>query len=344
MAYRVAYYAHHHGSGHLQHARDIIETTDHEFLIISSREFESNKHTVISKVLPSDVIEGYVAPQTGPFHYIPTAPHVRERFFTLLTALHDFQPDIVIVDVSVEVATFVKLAGYPVIYRHMHGNRTDEPHQNIYTIADSLVAYYDKSLNSEIALQPYVEKTFFTKMLRPNINHSAQSIAKTVTVLTSTGSDGVSIENVCYAAEQTPDWHWTIIGKLNSHGDLSKLPSNCTYEGFVDDPDTYLSSASVIVTSGGHNAIARTLAHEKPFVVTPESRPFDEQLSFAKALEQVHSIPCVASWQSQDWQALLTNVITDQQPTTLASLLLSSPHEYSAAVTSAIELSLSKRS
>jgi predicted glycosyltransferase len=219
----------------------------------------------------------------------------------------------------------------------MHGDRTDQSHQIIYNLADSLVALYDKSVAREPSLQPYMHKTSFTKMLRIKVSKPLKTIPKTVTVLTSSGSNGVGASDIAYAAAQTPDWHWIIIGKLNTSSAAQELPANCDFKGFVDDPDTYLSSASIIITSGGHNAIARTLSHEKPFIVAPESRPFDEQQSFATIIHDVYGVPCITSWQETDWPYLLNDTPKNQDPTSTASHLLSTPDEHGAAITDSIE-------
>lgn len=339
MPYRVAYYAHHHGRGHLQHARDLIATTSHDVLVLSSEEFDDSeyKDRVTSTVLLSDVVEGYGVMKNKPYHYLPESLIIRERSQRLLTAPYDFKPDVVIVDVSVEVASFIKLAGYPVIYRLMHGDRTDSAHQNIYSVANRLIAYFPETLQP-ISLSPtLLQKTNFTGMLTPTLT-SLGRVAKnkrSITVLTSSGEYGVRATDVRAAALQTPDWTWTIVGKLKRE-DSTYLPSNCHSVGFAADPDYYLAQASIIVCSGGHNAVARSIAHKRPLIITPEDRPYMEQLCFAQELSHAYAIPYVASWQDADWVSLLESTSL-QNPAFVAAEVLRSPQEYGHTIDKCLE-------
>lgn len=345
MSYRVAYYAHHHGSGHLQHAHDLITTTDHSVLVLSSKEIDTSewKDRATSVVLPSDVVEGYSSLEDQPYHYTPSSPLIRQRSHHILTALHDFNPDIVIVDVSVEVASFIKLAGYPVVYRFMHGDRTDPAHQNMYSIANRLIAYFPDTLQP-VSLSPtLLQKTNFTGMLAPALtNVGPASSQRSVVVLTSSGEYGVHAADVRAAALQTPDWTWTVVGKLK-HDDSTVLPPNCRPVGFVNDPDTYLAKASVIVSSGGHNAVARSIAHKRPLIITPEARPYMEQLCFAQELFHNFDIPYAASWHEVNWVHLLESTAA-QDPELLARNILRSPEQYGRAITDCLEHALNKDS
>ena len=72
------------------------------------------------------------------------APHhdagLRERMACLAQWVAENSPAAAVVDVSVEVATLLRLLGVPVIVVAMPGHRVDSPHQMVYQLADHIVA------------------------------------------------------------------------------------------------------------------------------------------------------------------------------------------------------------
>jgi hypothetical protein len=71
------------------------------------------------------------------------------------------------------------------------------------------------------------------------------------------------------AREQTPDWHWTVLGPGHR---------------WTDDVAGALTSADVVVTQAGENAVAEVAASRRPAVVVPADRPHDEQRTTARVL------------------------------------------------------------
>ena len=60
--------------------------------------------------------------------------------------IEETRPAAVVVDVSVEVALFVRLLGVPVIVMAMPGDRTDAPHALVHQLADHIVAAWPREL------------------------------------------------------------------------------------------------------------------------------------------------------------------------------------------------------
>ncbi|MCY1157035.1 MAG: putative glycosyl transferase, partial [Citricoccus sp.] len=145
---RVLYYAHDHGIGHLHHAARAARTGAFDLTVATSaaRAAEVLPPATGLRVLPSDVVPGHRQPSGSRLHYTPTGPVIRDRFAALLEAARTVQPDVVVVDVSVEAALFLRLAGYPVIHRRMHGDRTDPAHELVYAESDHLIAHYGAGL------------------------------------------------------------------------------------------------------------------------------------------------------------------------------------------------------
>ena len=65
------------------------------------------------------------------------------------------------VDVSVEVALFVRLLGVPVIVMAMPGERIDGPHALVHQIADHIIAAWPRELYEPEWLRAYAAKTSY---------------------------------------------------------------------------------------------------------------------------------------------------------------------------------------
>ena len=100
-----------------------------------------------------------------------------------------------------------------------------------------------------------------------------------------TGSDG--------AAAVPPadgDWTWEVLDGRAGH----------------DDPWEALCGAEVVVSHGGLNALAEVAAARRPTIVIPQPRPFAEQVTTARALQDAAIVTTVPAWpEDGEWPALL---------------------------------------
>ncbi|PRC49480.1 hypothetical protein C6A85_74500, partial [Mycobacterium sp. ITM-2017-0098] len=98
----------------------------------------------------------------GALHW---APHhdigLRRRMACIAQWVADVSPAAAVVDVSVEVATFLRLLGVPVIVVAMPGERIDPPHQMVYHLADHIIAAWPQALYQPSWLCPYTDKTSY---------------------------------------------------------------------------------------------------------------------------------------------------------------------------------------
>ncbi|UTT45353.1 hypothetical protein [Micrococcus luteus] len=145
---RVLYYAHQHGAGHLRHAAGLASTGAFDVTVVTAhpRAAELLPADVPVIPLPSDLVPGHEQPARSPLHWSPVGPEIRARFDALHAAAQRVDPDVCVVDVSVEAALFLRLAGWPVLHRRMHGERTDPAHALVYAEADGLFAHYAAEL------------------------------------------------------------------------------------------------------------------------------------------------------------------------------------------------------
>ena len=343
---RIAYYAHHHGTGHLRHAANIARLGAVDLLVTGTLPPGGAPRlpgTARFAALPPDVgPEGAFAPGPGDFlHYAPAAPLVRERFAELHRLWQDFAPDAVVVDVSVEVAVFARLCGYPVIHRRMHGDRTDTPHRLAYESVNGLIAYFPDVIEDPGHLSVYGGKSTYLGMLAPATAPApgtADVRPRTVAVQTSLGGSGVQLSDVLAAARQTPEWRWEIMGR--TAGTPQDLPGNIDLLGVVADTGPRLAAADVVLTSGGHNAVAAAAAARRPVLVIPEPRPFREQELFARSLTTAGAsfVPTFA--EAGDWAALLER-LRGTDPEQLGRTLLVSEERFRERFLAAVESAVS---
>jgi UDP-N-acetylglucosamine:LPS N-acetylglucosamine transferase len=77
---------------------------------------------------------------------------------------------------------------------------------------------------------------------------------------------------------------------------------------WTDDPWPQIWSADVIVSHAGQSAIADVAAAQRPAVIIPQPRPFDEQHATAHVLRQHRLAVVTRHWPDQRaWPALLTH-------------------------------------
>lgn len=68
-----------------------------------------------------------------------------------------------------------------------------------------------------------------------------------------------------------------------------------------------MCGADVVVTHAGQSCIADVAAAQRPAVIIPQPRPYDEQLATARVLRQYRLAVVVRRWPDQRaWPALVT--------------------------------------
>ncbi|WP_051427178.1 hypothetical protein [Arthrobacter sp. H20] len=307
---RVAYYTHHHGSGHLRHALAIARLQAVDLLVTGSVEPPGLREIPHTRFVP---LTGDTAPGGEPFrvpgepflHYAPTTARIRRRFAELHTAWQEFDPQVVIIDVSAEAAVFARLCGYPVLYRRMPGDRSDHAHRLAYAASTELFAYYPRPLEDPAFLLELGHRTQYLGMLEPSDGVTPEMDApgrKVVAVQTSLGGNGVNVTEIARAAQSCPEWQWNVVGLSTGNADL---PPNVRLLGVLQDPRPELAAADIIITSAGYHAVAAAAAAARPTILVPEHRPFDEQKAFAYALNAKAGIPMAETWSNASWPDLL---------------------------------------
>lgn len=225
--------------------------------------------------LPRDVTAG------GRFHWVPERdPGLLGRMAEISSWIRHLEPDAVVVDVSVEVATLVRLHGVPVVTVVGPGRRDDPAHLLGLGLAHTLVGFWPDGATD--ALLPGLPADVRARvrpvggLSRYAVSDAAPSSAtaadgrRRVVLMMGAGGDDLDPAHVDAARAATPDWDWTVIGG--------------TAGEWRDDPFPLLLDADVVVTHTGQNAVAEVAAARRPAVVVPQLRPHDEQHVTAAAL------------------------------------------------------------
>lgn len=158
----IGYYIHHHGFGHLARAVSVCAQLRRPVTALTSLDVpEPHPFSAIVK-LPRDDQDMQAREVTahGALHW---APHHDAGFSARMSEIARWvsaaRPEAVVVDVSVEVAIFVRLLGTPVIVVALPGKRTDAPHLLVHRLADHIVAAWPRALCVPSWLRQYDDKT-----------------------------------------------------------------------------------------------------------------------------------------------------------------------------------------
>lgn len=281
----IGYYVHHHGRGHLHRALSVARELEGCVVGLSTlgRPLEWTGAWID---LPDDADGEEPADPTagGALHWVPERhPGLRERMGEISRWIVDVEPDLLVVDVSVEVALLARLHGVPVVVMAQPGDRRDAPHDLGYGIADRVVAPWPADahgmLTSDVLDDGAVAAVgAFSRFDGRPVTASGSGEGRHVVVLHGAGGTDLSGARLEAAMARTPGWTWTVLG---------------TGGVWVDDPWDELCRADVVVTHAGQNALAEVAAARRPALVIPQSRPFDEQRTTAAVLDRRLDLPVV---------------------------------------------------
>lgn len=304
----IGWYAHHHGLGHISRALAVAEHLP-GITIFSSRPAPGVEQ------LPMDVEPPRSAacaaePDPVNLHYAPVGVDgIRSRMGTLASWVTTHDPALFVVDVSVEVATFMRLMSVPTVVVRQHGHRDDPAHRMGYANAQSLLAPYPQWLEDPDAPDWMRERTTYTggfsRFDGRDVDHTAARLRVGVgeeerVVVLMSGADGRTGWPVAPTVQATPGWRWVLVGR----GWAGVAGASAT--GWLEDPFDWLCAADVIVTHAGHNTVMEAAAARRPLIVVPADRPHDEQRSKAWSLEASGSALVRHTWPDpEDWPSLL---------------------------------------
>lgn len=305
MRRRIGWYVHHHGRGHLTRLLAVAPYVDAEIVCFSSLPRPAALPPHCTWVLldrDDDVAHGAPSPDRcdptagGLLHWAPLG-HVghRSRLATIAASLAEQRMDAMVVDVSVEVVLLARLLGVPTIVMAQPGHRDDGPHALAFRAATCIIAPWPDGALDLDHLRPVRDKVVHTggiSRFEGRERTVPVSGRRGVLLLGGAGGSAVSVREVDDAA-QASGRNWTSLGAA----------AGATWS---EDPWDALCSAELVVSWAGQNAVADLAAAGARAVVIPQDRPFEEQLSTARALDAWELALVPTAWpDAWDWPAVL---------------------------------------
>lgn len=297
----IGYYVHHRGEGHATRAASIAaHLGEGRVTGLSSRPRPDGWGGEWVQLARDDGPgRGDAEPTAGGvLHWAPLGhAGLRARMAQLAGWVQVAAPELVIVDVSVEVAVAVRTMGVPVVVMGMPGDRRDAAHQLAFRLAEAILAPWPAWADVLGGGAPWRAKTHAVGAIsRFDDRSPAEALPagdrRRVLVLSGRGGTGLSAGELFAAEHATPDWAWTVAGP----------PS----DAWVADPWPLICGADVVVTHAGQNAIADVAAARRPAIVIPQDRPHAEQHAMAGALRDADLATVCPAWPAADrWPELL---------------------------------------
>lgn len=301
----IAYYAHHHGRGHLLRAEQLAAAAPGRVVLLSSYEGPTAAPFAARVRLPLD--DGGVAGTeavAGLLHYAPLGSRgLATRMAAIADVLASGDVGACVVDVSVEVALLARLHGVPVVWVRQHGHRSDAPHRLAAAAAAVQVvpwpAWLDRPAVASLpgppaATAPLVHVGGLSV-------HAGRAMSpppgtRRVLVLDGTGGSTGRGALAAHVAAACPGWTVESCGPGTAGG-----RDGVVDHGWCADPFGLLQRADVVVASAGTNAVMDVAAAGRPLVCVPQDRPYGEQHAKARALEAAGVASCVEDPMGADW-------------------------------------------
>lgn len=341
---RLGYYAHHHGSGHCRQidklAALLPTEAKQQLTVFTSVTSEAYTFAAIDEAqvvrLPAederadDVLAGRAGQNWQPasLHYSPVGnSDIQQRSHKILDTIYQRRIDLMIIDVSVEVAMLCRAASVPYLYVRLPGIRDDEPHLNAFAGALALLAPYPRTLESTKTPEWISQKTLYLDFINTQqknvqtyqdfIKHLMQLITdkKALSLmLNDKDKDTPTIVSVIkgYGGHQAIDAKLPELRQLLPYTFIISLgPIDEDKRHYVDiavdvsDVTPFIEHSDYLLMACGLNAVAQAYDYATPLVVLPDDRPHQEQEVMAEAL--------IAQGRAFSWQqfnALMTASVT----------------------------------
>ncbi len=301
----IGYYAHHMGSGHATRANTLLSNWSIPSTLLTSYPLQNKStNTVYQFVqLPEDHahLSNYdqsIAPEPEVFHHAPLGvDQIRARMNKISTFFEDKNPNFFITDVSAEMTQFARLCSVPAISFRLTGNRNDLAHMQAYQSSHATIFPLPKIFEHPETPQWLIDKTLYVggicrhkgKYLSSSDARKQLGINNNQFVIVFTNGlydNSTNLPSIIKIAEKYPKKLFVILGKYEVQ-EQENFPNNIYFAGRVADTYPYLRAANIVVGSCGNNTMLEVAHAERPFICVPEERPYEEQISKAKVLEEL---------------------------------------------------------
>lgn len=343
---RIGYYAHHHGSGHCRQADKLAAllpvTSRQQFIVFTSLATDAYTFVTVAdeQIIrlspederPDDVLTGRAGQYWQPecLHYSPVGNSaIQKRSLQILTGIEQHNIDLMIIDVSVEVAMLCRVASVPYLYVRLAGLRDDAPHLNAFAGALGLIAPYPETLEAEMTPIWLRRKTLYLDFL-PEKTAEPVAYVDFIQLLIPLAQDpqiSKRLTDLMSEAAKVQQPIITVIKGYGGHGAIdAKLPElRAMYpkafiislgpiaddkrhytdiSTHVTDVAPFIAHSDCLVMACGLNGIAQVYQHTTPLVVLPDERPHQEQVVMAESL--------IAQGRALSWQQFVDHLKSAQ--------------------------------
>ena len=314
---RLGYYAHHHGSGHcrqIDKLADLLPVDAKSQLIVftslspNDYSFSSlDKQQIIrlqaEDECADDVLKGRAGEyfQPASLHYSPVGnSNIQKRSHQILDTIYQHHIDLMVIDVSVEVAMLCRAASIPYLYIRLPGIRDDTPHLNAFAGALALLAPYPRLLEATMTPEWVGKKTLyldfinttqqkeltyheFTRILEKlntlNLKDWEEDAPTIITVIKGYGGHKAIDMKLPELRRLLPNAFIISLGPINDN-----MRCHVDIAAQVNDVTPFIQHSDYLLMACGLNAVAQAYDYATPLVVLPDDRPHQEQEVMAQAL------------------------------------------------------------
>lgn len=339
---RLGYYAHHHGSGHCRQIDKLAALLPvdarRQLIVFTSLSSDAYTFTSIDETqivslqaedeCDDDVLKGRAGKHWQPasLHYSPVGnSNIQKRSHQILDTIYQRKIDLMIIDVSVEVAMLCRAASIPYLYIRLPGIRDDTPHLNAFAGALALLAPYPRLLEATMTPEWVGKKTLYldfintaqqkelfyhefikilAKLNTSNVKDWKEAPHTIITVIKGYGGHEAIDMKLPELRQLLPSAFIISLGPINDemryHVDIATQ---------VNDVTPFMQHSDYLLMACGLNAVAQAYDYTTPLVVLPDDRPHQEQEVMAQALiNQGRAL----SW--QQFKILLSHKQTHTNP------------------------------
>ncbi len=339
---RLGYYAHHHGSGHCRQIDKLAALlpvdAKSQLIVFTSLSPDDYSFSSLDKQqiirlqaedeCADDVLKGRSGEywQPASLHYSPVGnSNIQKRSHQILDTIYQHHIDLMVIDVSVEVAMLCRAASIPYLYIRLPGIRDDTPHLNAFAGALALLAPYPRTLEATMTPEWVGKKTLYldfistTQQKELNYHEFIKILEKlSASNLKDWEEDTPTIITVIkgYGGHETIDMKLPELRRLLPNAFIISLgPINDDMRCYVDiaaqvsNVTSFMQYSDCLLMACGLNAVAQAYDYATPLVVLPDDRPHQEQEVMAQALiNQERAL----SW--QQFKTLLSHKQTHTNP------------------------------
>ena len=215
----IGYYVHHVGAGHLNRARAVALRAEGTVTGLSSLPAPADWPGPWVRLVRDDCAPEAVDPTAGGnLHWVPERDDGLCRRMAALSAwIETARPDVLVSDVSAEVALLARLHGVPVVSVVLPGRRGDRAHRSAYAVSSGLVAAWPRAADGMVhGLDPGRRSSPAPRRsplaLGDRRSGPANPGRRRVLVMSGRGGGHPTEVQVRAAAADAPGWSWTVLG------------------------------------------------------------------------------------------------------------------------------------